>query len=122
MPESWSGNIVKSPQQKNVNGREVTEFTIAHTPEFYDPETQKREKGETMFIGVSAWGDLGKRVAKNFRKGQRAWAEGELEVSEGRTTTFYNVTARDAGLSVKSQDLTAVVPERSQGVELGIAQ
>ena len=67
------GNLANDPVVAKRGQYEVTQFTVASTP-------QKNDE-KTMYIKVSAWGALGKTCMNCLSKGSLVFARGELRVS-----------------------------------------
>src|SRR4051812_25061688 len=89
-----SGNITADPELRYTqNGIPVAGLTVAHTPRRLNQQTKEWEDaGETLFLRVSCWRDLGENVANSLRKGNAVVVVGRLisrsyETREGEKRT-----------------------------------
>ena len=70
-----TGNLIKDPVHKDVNGQTVVSFTIAANT------TLKKEDGsgyETNFYNVSIWGRPGEWLLEKVQKGTSVEVVGDL--------------------------------------------
>jgi len=80
------GNLGKDALVNNVNGKNVINFTVAHTERFKD--AQGNQKDRTTWVDCAYWTDR-TAVAPYLKKGTQVYAEGTPDVrtyttSDGR--------------------------------------
>src|SRR5438067_7101428 len=63
--------------QKEVNGKTVINFNVAHTEKFKDAQGNQKEK--TIWVNCAYWTDR-TAVAQYLTKGRTVYAEGALKV------------------------------------------
>jgi len=85
-------------------GAAVCNFRLAVTPRIKDGEGWK--DGETSFFRITAWRQLAEHVGDSLGKGDRVIVLGQLktrswETPEGERRTVVEVTAEEAGPSLK---------------------
>lgn len=71
------GNLGKDALVNNVNGRNVINFTVAHTERFKD--AQGNQKDRTTWVDCAYWTDR-TAVAPYLRKGTQVYVEGQPDV------------------------------------------
>jgi single-strand DNA-binding protein len=71
------GNLGKDCVVNTVNGKNVINFTVAHTEKFRDSQGNNQEK--TTWVECAYWTDK-TAVAPYLMKGQQVYAEGTPEV------------------------------------------
>ncbi|MFE7017637.1 single-stranded DNA-binding protein [Streptomyces sp. NPDC057651] len=108
-----TGNVVADPELRfTPSGAPVANFRIASTPRHFDREANEWKDGEPLFLGVSAWRQLGENVAESIQKGARVVIVGRLvqrqyEKTDGSKGSSYEITADEVAPSLKNA--TAVV-------------
>lgn len=70
------GNLGADCIQKEVNGRSVINFNVAHTEKFKDAQGNLKER--TIWVNCAYWTDR-TAIAPYLRKGQMVYAEGSPE-------------------------------------------
>lgn len=75
------GNLGADCIQKEVNGKTVINFNVAHTEKFKDGQGNLKEK--TIWVNCAYWTDR-TAIVPYLRKGQMVYAEGSPE-AEGYT-------------------------------------
>ena len=70
------GNLGKDCIQKEVNGKNVINFSVAHTEKFKDSTGTQRER--TTWVECAYWTDR-TAIAPYLKKGQLVFAEGSPE-------------------------------------------
>jgi single-strand DNA-binding protein len=95
------GNLGKDCVVNTVNGRNVINFTVAHTEKFKDSQGNNQER--TTWVEVSYWTDK-TGVAPYLVKGQQVYAEGTPEV---RAYTRNDGTA-GASLHLRAREIQLV--------------
>ena len=77
------GNVVTSPSSNRTqNGSKVTNFRLASTERRYDGASQGWIDGNTFWIDVECWGDLGGNVAHSVAKGDPVVVVGTISTHE----------------------------------------
>ena len=71
------GNLGKDAIVNNVNGKNVINFTVAHTERFKD--AQGNQKDKTTWVDCSYWTDR-TAVAPYLKKGTQVFVEGQPDV------------------------------------------
>lgn len=70
------GNLGADCIQKEVNGKNVINFNVAHTEKFKDGQGQLKEK--TTWVNCAYWTDR-TAVAQYLKKGKQVYVEGSPE-------------------------------------------
>ena len=70
------GNLGADCIQKEVNGKSVINFNVAHTEKFKDSQGNLKEK--TIWVNCAYWTDR-TAIAPYLKKGQMVYAEGSPE-------------------------------------------
>ena len=76
------GNLGKDCVVNTVNGKNVINFSVAHTEKFKDSSGAQREK--TTWVECAYWTDR-TGIAPYLKKGQQVYAEGSPEVRTYQT-------------------------------------
>ncbi|MFE7782059.1 single-stranded DNA-binding protein [Streptomyces nigrescens] len=111
------GNVVADPELRfTPSGAPVANFRIASTPRHFDRQTNEWRDGDPLFLGVSAWRQLGENVAESIQRGTRVVVVGRLvqrqyEATDGGKRSSYEITADEVAPSLKSA--TTVVTKTS---------
>jgi single-strand DNA-binding protein len=92
------GNLGKDCVVNTVNGKNVINFTVAHTEKYRDSQGNNQEK--TTWVDCAYWTDR-TAVAQYLTKGKQVYAEGQPEV---RSFTRQDGTA-GASLSLRVRDI-----------------
>jgi len=71
------GNLGKDALVNNVNGRNVINFTVAHTERFKD--AQGNQKDRTVWVDCAYWTDR-TAIAPYLKKGTQVYVEGNPDV------------------------------------------
>ena len=71
------GNLGKDAIVNNVNGKNVINFTVAHTERFKD--AQGNQKDRTTWVDCAYWTDR-TAVAPYLKKGTQVYVEGQPDV------------------------------------------
>lgn len=71
------GNLGKDCIVNNVNGRNVMNFTVAHTEKFKDSQGNNQER--TTWVDCAWWTDR-TAISQYLSKGTKVWVEGTPEV------------------------------------------
>jgi single-strand DNA-binding protein len=113
------GNLVDDPELRfTPAGAAVAKFRVASTPRTYDKQTQGWKDGESLFLTVSAWRQLGENVAETLHRGMRVIVTGQLkqrsyEDGQGVKRTVYEIDAEDVAPSLRNA--TAAVTKTTGG-------
>lgn len=91
------GRLGKDPEVKEVNGTQVSNFTLATTDRWTDKEGQKKEK--TEWHRVICWGPMAKLTEKYLEKGNQVLIEGQVqyrtwENDEGKDQYMTEINAK----------------------------
>lgn len=92
------GNLGKDCVVNTVNGKNVINFTVAHTEKYKDSQGNQQEK--TTWVDCAYWTDR-TAVATYLTKGKQIYAEGQPEV---RSFTRQDGTA-GASLSLRVREV-----------------
>ncbi len=71
------GNLGKDALVNNVNGKNVINFTVAHTERFKD--AQGNQKDKTVWVDCAYWTDR-TAVAPYLKKGTQVYVDGQPDV------------------------------------------
>lgn len=71
------GNIGKDCVVNNVNGKNVINFSVAHTEKFKDAQGQQKDK--TIWVECAYWTDR-TGISPYLKKGQQVYAEGVPDI------------------------------------------
>ena len=92
------GNLGKDCTVNTVNGKNVINFSVAHTEKFKDSSGAQREK--TIWVECAYWTDR-TGISPYLKKGQQVYAEGSPEVRTYQT----NDGKSGASLSMRVQSV-----------------
>jgi single-strand DNA-binding protein len=81
------GNLGKDALVNNVNGKNVINFTVAHTEKFKD--AQGNQKDKTIWVDCAYWTER-TAVAPYLKKGTQVYVEGQPDVRSYTTTDGRN--------------------------------
>lgn len=84
------GNLGKDALVNNVNGKNVINFTVAHTERFKD--AQGIQKDKTIWVDCAYWTDR-TAVAPYLKKGTQVFVEGQPDVRTYTTQDGRNGTS-----------------------------
>lgn len=71
------GHVGKDAEVKDVNGKKVINFSVAHTEKYKDNQGNQQEK--TTWVDCAKWGDQ-TAVAQYIKKGGQVYVEGMPEI------------------------------------------
>ena len=94
------GNLGADCIQKEVNGKNVINFNVAHTEKFKDAQGNLKEK--TIWANCAYWTDR-TAVAQYLKKGKQVYVDGSPEVEmytnkDGQPAATLRVRVRDLQL------------------------
>ncbi len=104
------GNLGKDALVNNVNGKNVINFTVAHTERFKD--AQGNQKDKTTWVDCAYWTDR-TAVAPYLKKGTQVYVEGQPDVRTYTTQDGRN--GATLTLRVASVQLLGSKPGESGG-------
>ena len=104
------GNLGKDALVNNVNGKNVINFTVAHTERFKD--AQGNQKDRTTWVDCAYWTDR-TAVAPYLKKGTQVYVEGQPDVRSYTTADGRN--GASLVLRVLSVQLLGAKPEGGSG-------
>lgn len=111
------GNLGKDCIVNNVNGKNVINFSVAHTEKFKD--AQGNQKDKTIWVECAWWTER-TGIAPYLKKGTQVYAEGQPEVRTYQTQDG----KQGASLTVRVQNvqLLGSRPEGNSGSSYGGGQ
>jgi single-strand DNA-binding protein len=115
-----TGNLVADPELRYTpSGHAVANFRIASTARIRGDDG-KWADGDTIFVTVNAWRQLGENVAETASKGTRVMVTGRLkqrtyETREGEKRTVWEIDAYDVGVSLQRVTAKTSKTSRSNG-------
>ncbi len=88
------GNLGADPKSNTVNGKAVSNFSIATSERWTDKDGQLQSK--TQWHNIEIWGTKAESCNKYLHKGSKVFVEGRLEVSnyEDKTTGTTKMSVR----------------------------
>jgi single-strand DNA-binding protein len=104
------GNLGRDAVVNNVNGKNVINFTVAHTEKYRD--AQGNQKDKTTWVDCAYWTDR-TAVAPYLKKGTQVYAEGQPDVRTYTTNDGRN--GASLSLRVQSVQLLGSRPENGSG-------
>ncbi|MQA17232.1 MAG: single-stranded DNA-binding protein [Pseudonocardiaceae bacterium] len=86
-------------------------MTVASTPRYYDRQGGQWADGDTLFMRVTAWRQLGENAAESLSKGDRVIVSGRLrqksyETAEGDKRTSLELHADEVAPSLRHATAT----------------
>lgn len=106
------GNLGKDCVVNNVNGKNVINFTVAHTERFRDSQGNNQER--TVWVDCAWWTDR-TAISQYLSKGTKVWVDGTPEV---RTFTR-NDGSNGAVLAMRVRELQLVGGRSDSGGNTG---
>ncbi len=104
------GNLGGDCTLKEVNGKNVINFNVAHTEKFKDSQGNLKEK--TTWVNCAYWTDR-TAIAQYLKKGKQVYAEGSPEVEA--YTNKENMPAATLRMRVRDIQLLGGNSDGSQG-------
>ena len=102
------GNVVNSPSRNRTQNGSVTNFRVAATERRFDSATQGWLDGETLFVDIECWGELGGNVSHSISKGDPVVVVGAI-----RTDEWESEQGRRSRPQIRAR---AVAPNLARGV------
>lgn len=101
-----NGNLTADPDLRfTPSGAAVASFTVASTPRRYDKNAGEWIDGDTVFLKVNAWRELGEGAADALKKGDSVIVSGKLTQrsyeKDGEKRTVFEIDPTDVGKSVR---------------------
>lgn len=114
------GNIVNDPELRfTPSGAAVAKFRIASTPRTFDRQTNEWKDGDTLFLAVNCWRQLGENVAESVHKGMRVIVQGRLVQraweKDGEPRTAMEIDADEVAPSLRNATAKVTKAPRQQG-------
>jgi single-strand DNA-binding protein len=103
------GNLGKDCTVNTVNGKNVINFSVAHTEKFKDSTGAQREK--TIWVECAYWTDR-TGISPYLKKGQQVYAEGSPEVRTYQT----NDGKSGASLTMRVQSVQLLGGRNQEGM------
>jgi single-strand DNA-binding protein len=113
------GNLTADPELRfTQSGIPVASFTVAHTPRYFDRDSQQWQDRDPIFIRCSVWRDAAEHVAESLEKGSRVIAQGVFRDSsytdkDGNARTSWDLVVDELGPSLRYA--TAKVTKATRG-------
>lgn len=109
------GNLGKDCVVNTVNGKNVINFTVAHTEKYRDSQGNNQEK--TTWVDCAYWTDK-TAVAPYLQKGQQVFVEGQPEVrsftrNDGTAGASLSMRVREVQLLGRKGDNTGGGPSHA---------
>jgi len=76
------GNVVNSPSRVRLQSGAVTNFRVAANERRFDSASQAFVDGNTFFVDVECWGELGGHVSHSISKGDPVVVVGTISTHE----------------------------------------
>ena len=101
-----NATLVADPELRFTNsGKAVANFRTASNSRKKNPDTGQWENGDSTFLTVNVWGELGENAAQQFQKGSKITIKGVLkqrdyETREGEKRTVFEVEAYEVSAPV----------------------
>lgn len=113
------GNAVVDPDLRfTPSGAAVAKFRIASTPRTFDRQTNEWKDGESLFLTVNCWRQLGENVAATVQRGMRVVVQGRLSQrsydKDGEKRTVYEIEADEVAPSLRNATATVAKTTRQQ--------
>ena len=102
------GNLGRDAVVNNVNGKNVINFTVAHTEKFKDSSGNQKDK--TVWVDCAYWTDR-TAIAPYLKKGTQVYAEGQPDIRTYQTQD--GKQGASLSLRVLSVQLLGSRPEQS---------
>ena len=84
------GHLGKDAEVKDVNGKKVINFSVAHTEKYKD--SQGAEQSKTTWVECAKWGET-TAIAPYLKKGTQVYVEGTPEIrtweKDGKTNANF---------------------------------
>jgi len=113
-----TGNLTADPELRaTASGQMLATFTVAQTPRVRDRESGTYTDGDTLFMRVTAWRELGEHAAESLHKGDRVVVTGRLRQhswtnDEGQKRTVIDLEADEVAASVRFATLAVTKLQR----------
>lgn len=104
------GNLGRDAVVNNVNGKNVINFTVAHTEKFKDSAGNQKDK--TVWVDCAYWTDR-TAIAPYLKKGTQVYAEGQPDIRTYQTQD--GKQGASLSLRVLSVQLLGSRPEQGGG-------
>ena len=101
------GNLTGDPELRfTPAGAAVTNFTVASTPRYFDPQAKEWRDGEPLFLRCNIWRQAAENVAETLTRGARVIVSGKLKqrsyvTREGDKRTVVELDVDEVGPSLK---------------------
>lgn len=118
------GNLTGDPELRfTPAGAAVTNFTVASTPRFFDPQSKEWRDGDPLFLRCNIWRQAAENVAETLSRGARVIVSGKLKqrsyvTREGEKRTVVELDVDEVGPSLKYAT-AKVTKNPSGGLQIG---
>jgi single-strand DNA-binding protein len=94
------GTLGKDAEVREVNGKKVINFSIAHNEKYKDAQGNQQEK--TVWVECAKWGES-TGIAPYLKKGTKVWVDGNPSIKQYQKQD--GTTASSFGLQVLAIEL-----------------
>lgn len=121
IPFTIVGNLTADPELRYTpNGVAVANFTVAHTPRYFDKQANEWKDGDATFLRCNAWRELGENVAESLTRGTAVVVTGyfkarQYETKEGEKRTSYELEAEHVGPDLRRATAKVTKAQRAGG-------
>ncbi len=105
------GNLGRDAVVNNVNGRNVINFSVAHTERFKDSSGEQKER--TVWVDCAYWSDR-TAIAPYLKKGTQVYVEGSPDVRTYQTQDG----KQGASLSLRVQNVQLLGTRNGTGSDV----
>lgn len=95
------GHLGKDAESRNVNGRQVISFNVAHSERYKDSQGNMQNK--TIWVSCSYWTDS-PNIIQYLKKGTQVYVEGQPSV-DAYMSTAQNQPAANLNLRINKLEL-----------------
>lgn len=122
-----TGRLVQDPELRfTPSGKAVSRLRMASSRPYKDPSGNWQE--DTLFIDITAWGDLAERVSRRLTRGSPIMVQGRLrsrtwESETGQKRTAYEIVAFSIqSLEKIGAEPPEVTPSEEPALEEGVPE
>lgn len=107
-----TGNLTSDPTLRHTaSGQAVANFSLAEGRQRFDRDSGAYVDADTLFMRVTAWGQLAENIAESVRKGDRVTVEGRLvpqsyTAEDGSERRSVDISADDVSVALQWATVT----------------
>ncbi|WP_433678184.1 single-stranded DNA-binding protein [Nocardia sp. CA-119907] len=122
------GNLTADPELRfTPNGVAVTDFTVASTPRYRDPNTGEWKDGEALFLRCNIWREAAENAAETLTRGARVIVTGRLkqrrwQSADGQNRTSTELEIDEVGPSLRYATATVNRVKRATNSDNGFGR